>query len=501
MESNIVIIKEDYYQYHKCSPFRPSKKYPETPFDELSSEPNIVYQMVRDGFHLMGYDTIHYNTKDWNPLGDVITPGNTVVLKPNMVMDVNHIKEEGTDCLYTQPSVVAAVLDFVVIALRGNGKIIVGDAPMQECKFDKLVKESGYASLIDYLNNKLTGTEITISLVDFRELRSENKNGIHYSTTEKYHYSGCGAIIVDLGNDSEFAGESKYAYDNIRITNYDPALLKTHHNAFVNEYKVSKEILSADVIINMPKPKVHRKGGVTIALKNFVGINCRKEYLPHHTNGSKEEGGDEYLYSSCSKRLYNFFLDKRNHHMQTTKNYKKAKFYKLLLKFTSIFVHLSRKDSFSEGSWYGNDTISRTLIDLNKILLYANKDGIMQSNRQRKVLIVADMIISGEKEGPVAPSPKNVGIIAMGEDPVCFDEVIATLMGAKLNYIHTITRARNLKGKYSFTEKESIPFITSNVDRYNNKTIYQLSDKDLLYFIPTTGWEKAFKNTYNGVDS
>ncbi len=492
MESKIVLIKEKYYEYCRKSPFRPSERYPETPFDELSKESNKEYQMVRNGFYLMGYDTTHYDTKDWNPLGDFISPGNTVVLKPNMVMDVNQIKEEGTDCLYTQPSIVAAVLDYVIIALHGKGKIIVGDAPMQECKFEKLVTESGYLNLIEYLHNKLKETEISISIVDFRELRSENINGIHHSTTERYKYSGDGSVIVDLGNESEFAGQSQYTYDNLRITNYDPALLKTHHNANINEYKVSKEILSADVIINMPKPKVHRKGGVTIALKNLVGINCRKEYLPHHTNGSKEEGGDEYLHSSYAKRLYDFFLDKRNRHMQTTKNYKKAKLYKYMMKIISIIVHLTRKDSFSEGSWYGNDTISRTLIDLNKILLYANKNGIMQPNRQRKVIIVADMIISGEKEGPVAPSPKNVGMIAMGEDPVCFDEVIATLMGAKLNYIHSITRARNLSNLYSFTSKDSIPFIISNVEQYNKKHLNQIKDKDLLYFIPTTGWEKAF---------
>ena len=449
--------------------------------------------MVREGFRLMGYDSGHYGTSAWNPLGEIIVPGNTVVIKPNMVMDVNHIEKEGTDCLYTQPSVVAAVLDYVIIALKGKGRIIVGDAPMQECKFDRLVEESGYLQLIKYLQEKLKDTGISISLVDFRELRSIVKDGIHYSVTDRYEYSGEGAEVIDLGDESEFAGMNEYELDKIRITNYDPAILKEHHNDSVNEYKVSREILSADVIINMPKPKTHRKGGVTIALKNLVGINCRKEYLPHHTNGSKEEGGDEYLHKSWSKRMADYFLDKRNYHMQTSKNYFKAGFYRRMAQIAGIIVHFTKKDSYFEGSWYGNDTISRTLLDLNKILLYADKQGVMQQEKQRKVIIVADMIISGEKEGPVAPSPKNVGMIAMGEDPVCFDEVIATLMGAKLSYIPSIIRAKELGGKYLISSKDSKAVIESNVKEYNRKYIEDINDRDLLYYIPTSGWIEAFK--------
>lgn len=327
MDKEVVIVKKNIFDYCREAPFRPSRKYPETLFVEFSANYNHIYDMVREGFLLMGYDKTNYGKPEWNPLGGLIKPGSTVVLKPNMVMDVNHIEKEGTDCLYTQPSIVAAVLDYVIIALRSKGKVIVGDAPMQECQFDKLVRESGYLQLIHFLEDKLKNTEITISLVDFRELRSIPNAGLRMSVTERYEYSGEGAYVVDLGEDSEFAGMSEYELENIRITNYDPALLKKHHNACVNEYKVSKEILSADVIINMPKPKVHRKGGVTIALKNLVGINCRKEYLPHHTNGSIAEGGDEYLNKSWAKRMKDYFIDKRNYYMQTAKNYKKAHIY------------------------------------------------------------------------------------------------------------------------------------------------------------------------------
>lgn len=56
---------------------------------------------------------------------------------------------------------------------------------------------------------------------------------------------------------------------------------------------ISSCVMDADVIINVPKPKTHRIAGMTAALKNFVGINVRKEYLPHHTMGDHSTGGDE----------------------------------------------------------------------------------------------------------------------------------------------------------------------------------------------------------------
>ncbi|SFB14023.1 hypothetical protein SAMN05216587_11543 [Selenomonas ruminantium] len=53
---------------------------------------------------------------------------------------------------------------------------------------------------------------------------------------------------------------------------------------------------------------------------------------------------------------------------------------------------LEEGEKYWNGSWYGNDTIWRTIADLNHILYYANKEGKLQEKRQRKVLIVADMI-------------------------------------------------------------------------------------------------------------
>ena len=57
---------------------------------------------------------------------------------------------------------------------------------------------------------------------------------------------------------------------------------------------VDQAIIDADLVINVPKLKTHKKAGVTGALKNLVGINGNKEFLPHHRKGGAASGGDCY---------------------------------------------------------------------------------------------------------------------------------------------------------------------------------------------------------------
>lgn len=144
--------------------------------------------------------------------------------------------------------------------------------------------------------------------------------------------------------------------------------------------------------------------------------------------------------------------------------------------------------SYSEGSWYGNNTISRTILDVNRVVLYANKEGIICDEPQRNIIILADMIVSGEGEGPLLPSPKDVGMILAGTNPVCFDEVVSTLMGFDYKKIPSIILAQNAKDRLALINDETA-IISSNSSQYDKKTIDMLSKSDLLYFTPSEGWK------------
>ena len=478
--SLVSIIKTDNYVYPDAHTlFRPDTAYAEYPFKETTTETNSVYAAVREALHMLELDAAHYGTAQWDPLGKIIAPGDTVLLKPNLVMDVNRNQTGGTDCLYTQPAVVAAAIDYVVIALKGKGKIIVGDAPMQECDFERLIHQSGYDKLIQYYKDK----GIDIEMVDFRQLKSTVRAGEHYS---KINNAATGRI-VKLDRESEFSTEKPQNIQKMRVTNYDPRIMGQHHNADTHEYYVSDYVLQADVIINLPKPKSHRKAGFTAALKNLVGINTRNEFLPHHTRGGLEQGGDEYLHGSIAYDTRSKLMDQINIYAAENAHIR-ARLLRLGTKACSLVLHMERK-KYSEGSWYGNHTISRTITDLNKIILYADKNGVMQDCSVRKMMIIADMIVSGEKEGPVFPSPKNVGIIAAGLNPVCFDEVICTLMGFDVDKVPTMACVRAVKGKYKIVATDEVPFIVSNTEQYNGKMKIDLSAESVLNFIPSSGWQ------------
>lgn len=423
-----------------------------------SSETDHVFRMVEKCFKDLELDSENYETDKWNPLSVYINPGDKVVVKPNLVLHKNYCKKnpDNTDCVYTQPSVINAVLYYVVKALDGKGKIVLGDAPVQECDFDKLIKESG----LDLIVEKYKNQGIDIELKDFRGLRSVSSYGVLHQTENKdARYN-----IVKLQEKSAFFETRHKNINKVRITNYTSDELAQHHNENIHEYCVAADILEADVIINMPKPKTHKKAGLTACLKNLVGINCRKEYLPHHTVGAVSEGGDEYNGKSLLKRLRSKNHDKFCMYCDK-KEYFRARFFQALVILQDFWIGHFYKDRTSFGSWSGNNTISKTTVDLNKILLYADKNGNIKDVQQRKVLNICDMIISGEHNGPMAPEPKNCGFILVGENSFILDNVIAEIMGANKSKIPTFSDVLNCnKNLPLFSASEKVEILSSNFD-------------------------------------
>lgn len=415
--------------------FSPSKKYPEYKYSEIVDTPNAVYDLIREGFHQLHFDYQNYGLETWNPLSTLINPNDTVLIKPNMVRHYHPIYENNIESVVTHPSLVRVILDYVLLALGDTGKVIIADAPLQDCNFELMKERSGYNHLLEFYKSQ----GITIPCVDLRNHKSVVKHGLNiHQDVECLNKTQ----IVDLGKLSEFQNIRPERYNKLRVTNYDPQVMGKHHSKEVNEYAIASTILDADVIINMPKPKTHRYAGLTLSLKNMVGINTNKDYLPHHTLHSKMEGGDAYQAKNILKRGLEVVVDWRNQEVGI-KNYTMARMLNYAEWVFSTFNNIFGKEKSLFGSWYGNDTIWRTILDLNRIVRYADKEGKIQDSPQRRVFNVADMIISGEKEGPLSPTPKKVGVIAMSNDAVSLDETLAILMGVDIQYIPTIKNASN----------------------------------------------------------
>lgn len=93
--------------------YNPGSYYPEYPFGSGEVNPlgNDVYEMIRNCLFDMGLDCQNFGTTAWNPLGQYISPGDFVIIKPNLVMHKNENKsvlENSLECLVTHPSCIRA---------------------------------------------------------------------------------------------------------------------------------------------------------------------------------------------------------------------------------------------------------------------------------------------------------------------------------------------------------------------------------------------------------
>lgn len=482
-EKIVGFLKKKDLEYPSRKPFNPSELFPEYRWKpaDISMETNSVYSSFRELLHKMEYDNDHFGTSSWNPFGEFIQPGQQVLIKPNMVLDV-HEYGPAWDIfsVITHPSLVRAVVDYVVIALKGQGRILIGDAPLQSCDFDNLVNSYGYSDIIQFCQER----GVTIELIDFRLHKSKRCAKVNL-LEERKESDATNYRAVDLGTRSMLQPIS-HSFKNYRVTNYDCTGMVDHHNTAVNEYLIPLKVLEADVIINMPKPKTHRKIGITAALKNIVGINGHKDWLPHHRRGHKSSDSDEYLNPSFFKNLQTGLQEKVDRAGQNRELIKG--FVLLCIKQPVTFLaRLTKKDTYYEGSWWGNDTLWRTVVDLNRIVLYADKTGKIQDTVQRKVLTVGDMITSGEREGPLSPTTKKAGIIIAGTDSVLFDAAVAMLMGFDYKKIPVIVNSQYLSDLSLTSHSISETTFLSNTS-LNGKAVDQINFNDTEKYCPSKGW-------------
>lgn len=409
-------------RYPSGAPFHPPELYPEYPHEERDTDPtNQVYTMVRDSFRLLGMDKANFGRPEWNPLGGLISSGQRVLIKPNFVLHFN-AGQGPLDAVITHPSVIRGICDYVVIALRGAGELVVGDAPQMNCDFARLCQASGMDILAAYLESACARRGIALRLVDFRKEQTRYKHGIVW---ERKALNNGDSVRVGLGENSsmeDIDGRLLYGADYSRRETVQA------HEGHRHEYVVARSVLSSDVVISVPKLKVHRKVGATLNLKNIVGINTDKNHLAHYRVGSPAGGGDEFSdprWQDRTERVLSDYLLGRSWRFGRYPFLAWRAFRKAL----GYFSPDSARPAFSYGNWYGNDTAWRMVLDLNRILLFADAEGRLQDLPPRKYFSVIDGVIGGEGEGPLHPAAYPSGVVLAGFNPVAVDWVAARLMG------------------------------------------------------------------------
>lgn len=383
----------------------PSSAYPAID----ASTNNPISQALRRLADSLGWSS------EQSAFGQMIPNGARVLVKPNMVLHQNE-GPDGMDCLVTHASLIRAATEE---ALRtGACEVLVGDAPIQGCDFAALVQKTG----LDQWARELMAREPRFKGVrDFRRTTCVLVHGVRVAAENlqsEDHFT-----LFNLGRESLLEPISD-SQNRFRVAWYDHRLMAKTHHPGKHEYLVAREVMDADVIINLPKLKTHKKAGVTCALKNLIGINGNKEYLPHHRVGGPKTGGDNYPDDGVVKRALEFVSDRQN----VTTSYTGGMIWHL---FFAVLARTSRYRGDRvgmDGSWSGNDTIWRTCLDLNRILLYGRSDGTMSEEIQRRVIHVADAVIAGQGNGPLAPQPLELGLLLGGTNAAAMDWIGAQLL-------------------------------------------------------------------------
>lgn len=412
-------------------PFDPPEPYPEYRLGSLDPK-NKVYSWVREVLYRLGLDKERFNSPEWNPLGEIVVPGMTVVIKPNTVLH-EHLAGKDIFSMIVHASVLRPILDYVSLALRGRGRIIVGDAQQIFGRFDEAMAVSGIGPLLEWYRGR---TAVDIECMDFRQERGVYSWKLGPWGREPVQADPRGYREVDLGRESNFHGIQA---DKLRISVASHKEIYHYHSGGRHAYLFPRSVLEGDAIINIAKLKTHRRTGVSLTLKNLMGFVSTKGCLPHFRVGSPQEGGDEYIYPSWRKRVHTRLQDWMMLRSSSTPIKFACAVGRRVLWGSRWIVPF--RDIVNEAMWYGNDTLWRLVLDINRAALFADKDGKLRGTVQRRYLCLLDGIVAGEKNGPLSPDPVTPGVLLAGTNPVAVDTVAASLMGFDVDKIPMIRKA------------------------------------------------------------
>lgn len=391
--------------------------------------------------------------------------GKKVLLKPNWVKHpLSHADEI---CLITHENFILVALE--IILEKKPDSVLIGDAPIQGCKWEKLFSQTFFFE-IRILSEKYN---IPVYIKDFRRRKyivSENKPTEDVRPLSDY-------IIFDLGKVSLLEPITLPGKTRFRVTSYNPERMALAHSTGVHKYCIAKDVFDADIIISLPKIKTHQKTGITGALKNLVGINGDKDFLPHHRLGGTNRGGDCYPGGSLFRYWSELFLDEANRRQG-----KKSYWYWQKLSSLLWYISLPGKEHRLDAGWYGNDTTWRMVADINRIALYGKPDGTVSNIKQREIYSLCDGIIAGQGDGPLEPEPLPLGIISFTNNSLANDRLMGMLLSLPVNKIPLL----NIRNIY---EKDSCEYTL------NGKVI---SVEDLKQYAakatPAKGWSNYLKN-------
>lgn len=416
---------------------------------------------------------------------DFIRPNDKVVLKPNWVKEHDERKPGPGqwEHIVTHPSVIEATARWAAGRLNGRGAVTICDAPQTDSSFTRLKEYCALDLLVARCQRDFPGVEF--KLLDLRPVEWQSVDGVTIAQT-RLAGDPLGSTQVDLNASSEFVGY--HGLGRLYGASYDMAETNERHRGERHQYLLCRTPMEADVFINLPKLKTHKKVGVTCALKNLVGINANKNWLPHHTEGTPVQGGDQFPSSALKNQLEHAWMGRAKRWLKHRPRLSRLF---IPLKKSGRLVFGDTQKVVRSGNWHGNDTCWRMVLDLNKCLFFFDGAG---ASRQKplRYLAVVDGIVAGEGNGPMSADAKPCGVILAGASPLAVDCAAATLMGfdwRKLPLLRNAFKIQRLN--FAPLDPELIEVI-SNQKRWHGP-LRDISGDQVFHFRPHFGWIGAIE--------
>ena len=415
---------------------------------------------------------------------DFVRSGDRVVLKPNWVKehDERFPGPNQWEHMVTHPAVIEAVARWVGARLEGQGRVTICDAPQTDSSFARLLEYCRLDDMVRRCERSFPGVEFALL-----DLRPEEWHAVDGVTVRRTELEGDprGSTRVALDEASEFVGFS--GLGRLYGASYDMEETNARHSGIRHEYLLCRTPMEADVFINLPKLKTHKKVGLTCALKNLVGINANKNWLPHHTEGTPDQGGDQFPAATVKARLEHSWMGTIKRFLRHRPGL--SRLFVPLKKAGRLFFG-DTQQVVRSGNWHGNDTCWRMVLDLNKCLFGFDGDG-QPRRKPLRYLAVVDGIVAGEGNGPMAPDRKPCGVILAGRHPAAVDCVASALMGFDWKKLRLLEHAFAMR-PVSFTR-----FNADDIRVASNRPEWRGSLAEMqqtFRFRPHFGWVGAIES-------
>lgn len=355
--------------------------------------------------------------------------GKRVLLKPNWVRHDKTPQDE--ICLRTHDAFLLAALEAVLKAQPKS--VLIGDAPIQGCHWSKVATQS----LVEDIEKLAAAHAVPVAIKDFRRVTFDpaaNDGQENRRPLDEY-------LIFDVGKESFLEPITDPYKNNFRVMFYNPDRFRESHGQGMHKYCITRELFESDVVISLPKVKTHQKAGITAALKNIVGVNGDKDFLPHHRLGGTARGGDCYPGDSKLRLMAELAYDQANRK-------KGSVLFTPLKKLGSLLWRLSLPGQYDDpgAAWFGNDTTWRMVMDLNLIVHFGTPEGSLSETPQREFYSLCDGIIGGQGNGPLFPEPLPLGIVSFTNSSPLNDICMAHLMGMQCEKIPLLVAAHEFIG-------------------------------------------------------